>query len=170
LLISVQQRLPPDFFARSALEVAPDLLHLWFEFGGRRSRIVEVEAYTQDDPASHSVRGPTPRTSAMFGPPGHLYVYLIYGMHLCANIVTGPEGVGEAVLLRGVQDVSGPGRLTRWYGIQKGDDGAAAVVFDDGVRLPMSVTVTARIGITRATDWPRRWVLSGQANQCTSAP
>jgi DNA-3-methyladenine glycosylase len=166
----VPRRLPTEFFARSAVEVAPDLLHLWFQFGDRRSRIIEVEAYTQDDPASHSVRGETTRNASMFGPPGRLYVYLIYGVHLCANIVTGAPGTGEAVLLRGVVDVSGPGRLTKWYGIQRSDDGAPATVIDDGSRLPLDVLVTPRVGITRAADWPRRWQLVDQANQRTSAP
>ena len=99
--------LPRSFFERPAVEVAPDLLGLVLGRGPCAVRIVEVEAYEPDDPASHSFIGPRPRTVSMFGPPGHLYVYRSYGVHWCANVVCGPDRVGAAVLVRAGEPVSG---------------------------------------------------------------
>lgn len=173
--------LPRSFYDRPALEVAPDLLNKLFVVGRCAGRIVEVEAYTEDDPASHSFRGPTLRTRSMFGPPGHLYVYFTYGMHFCANVVVNAEGVGEAVLLRAIEPVAGvdemqvrrgdqvkravdltngPGKLTRALGIGRDNDGDDLLtsrirVLDDGVRPPLFPEQSPRIGITEAVD--RRW-------------
>lgn len=164
------RRLGPSFFARDATEVAPELLHKLLRVdapGGLVDvRICEVEAYTQDDPASHSWRGPTPRNAAMFGPPGRLYVYFVYGMHHCLNLVTGPDGDGQAVLIRSVRIegvdprlTNGPGRLTKVIGIDLADNATHAELFDDGVAPPPDAVTTPRIGITKAVEWPRRWLL-----------
>lgn len=159
------RQLPPSFFARDATVVAPELLGKAFEAAGLLVRITEVEAYTQDDPASHSFRGRTARNSPMFGPPGHWYVYFVYGMHHCLNVVTGAEGDGQAVLIRAVQGEglppgrgTGPGRLTRTLGIDTAWNGRPAVLHDLGEAPPASPIVTPRIGITKAAEWPRRWV------------
>lgn len=108
--LSRTRRVTPDreFFARSALAVAPDLLGAHLRLGPVTVRLTEVEAYAGTlDPGSHAFRGPTPRTQVMFGPAGHLYVYFSYGMHWCCNIVCGPEGVASAVLLRAGEVLQG---------------------------------------------------------------
>lgn len=160
------QPLPPTFAERDATLVAPQLLNKLALVHGRLMRITEVEAYTADDPASHSFRGRTQRNAAMFGPPAHWYVYLIYGMHHCLNLVTGAEGDGQAVLIRSVvidgiepARTRGPGRLCKVLGIDRSFDGSPAELFDDGVAVPEQTLLTPRIGITKAADWPRRWVL-----------
>lgn len=161
-------RLPASFFHRDATEVAPDLLNKVLLVGVHEARIVEVEAYTADDPASHSHRGRTRRNAVMFGPPGLLYVYFVYGMHHCVNLVTGAEGDGQAVLIRAVvvegvdrSLTTGPGRLTRVLGIDLSMNGIEAHVFDDGTPPPADPLVTPRIGITRAAALPRRWLVDG---------
>jgi DNA-3-methyladenine glycosylase len=160
------QRLPPTFAERDATVVAPELLNVLFRVEDRSVRIVEVEAYTADDEASHSFRGRTARNAPMFGPPGHWYVYMIYGMHHCLNLVTGPDGDGQAVLVRGVlvdglepRRTSGPGRLTKALGIDLAWNGREAALFDDGTPPPAAPVVTPRIGITKAIDLPRRWLV-----------
>jgi DNA-3-methyladenine glycosylase len=136
--------------------------------GGRNAVITEVEAYTADDPASHSFRGPTRRNAVMFGPPGVLYVYFIYGMHHCVNLVTGAVGDGQAVLVRSVRVAgldprvtTGPGRVCRALGIDRNLDRTVAVVYPGSPPVE-PVVVTPRIGITKAADWPRRWVLDAR--------
>lgn len=153
--------------------------------GGRVSsgRIVETEAYTADDPASHSFAGRTARNEVMFGPPGRLYVYLSYGIHRCANVVTGPDGDGQAVLLRAVEPLlgiesmrrrragrpdrdlaNGPGKLCAALGIELLDDGADLCgpsgtirILDDGTPSPADPIIGTRIGITKAVDTPWRF-------------
>src|SRR5262249_12545510 len=127
--------LPRDFYVRDTPLVARELLGRWLvrRSGGvtRVGRIVETEAYLgPHDLAAHSARGRTKRTEVMFGPPGHVYVYLIYGMHNCMNVVTEPEGHASAVLLRALEpvlniegDTRGPGRLCRALGIDRSCNG-----------------------------------------------
>lgn len=163
-----------DLLATSVHDAAPGLIGWTFLVDGVGGRIVEVEAYDADDPASHSFRGPTARNAAMFGKPGHLYVYRSYGIHWCANIVCGAVGHGAAVLLRALEPThgldrmrarravtdprllcSGPGRLTQALGITGAHDGAdlSRPPFEliPAERAPV-VERTPRIGITRATD------------------
>ncbi len=172
-----------SFFAERSLKVAPRLLGKHIVVDGRVSgRIVEVEAYEgADDPASHGHRGRTARTEVMYGPPGHLYVYFIYGMHWCANVVCGPSGVCSAVLLRAVEPVdgipimrkrrvgrpdlelaNGPAKLCAAFGIDGEDNGADLTagrvrLYDDGSPAPV-FEATARIGISRAKERPWRFV------------
>ena len=100
--------LPPEFFARDPLRVARDLLGCRISHGGVTVRLTEVEAYAgAADPGSHAFLGRSPRNEVMFGPAGRLYVYFTYGMHFCANVVTGVEGEASAVLLRAGEVVDG---------------------------------------------------------------
>ncbi len=165
---AVGQVLSPDFFARDTLEVARDLLgkRLVREVGGRRlgGRLVEVEAYCgPDDLAAHSARGRTPRTEVMFGPPGHAYVYFIYGMHHCLNFVTRPAGMPQAVLIRALEPdpgtgrCAGPGLVCRALAIDRSLNGAPLLppdlyVVDDGYR-PDMVLSAPRIGVGYAGEW-----------------
>jgi DNA-3-methyladenine glycosylase len=151
-----------------------------------RARIVEVEAYLgEDDPASHAFRGRTPRSSIMFGPPGHLYVYLSYGMHHCANVVCGPDGKASAVLLRaaaaesgeaavgarrgrshsGDRLLSGPGNLCRGLAIGLGDNGADLCgpgrLSLEAAADPPPVSSGPRVGVSRAADVPLRFWWTG---------
>lgn len=141
---------PREFFARSALAVAPDLLGCLISHRSPQGevivRLTEVEAYLgQRDPGSHAFRGPTPRNAVMFGPPGHVYVYFTYGMHYCMNLVCDPAGSASAVLLRAGEVVAGvevaaarrpgaslrdlargPARLTLALGIDRSHNGVDA--------------------------------------------
>jgi DNA-3-methyladenine glycosylase len=170
--------------ARSVHEVAPALVGWTLLVDGVGGTIVEVEAYHQDDPASHSYGGPRGRNTVMFGPPARLYVYRSYGIHWCANVVCEPEGTGAAVLLRalepthglaamrarrGVDDVrllcSGPGRLAQALGIGAEHNGRRvdrppfALLPPDGE--PRAVVASRRVGITKAADRPWRYLAAG---------
>ena len=181
--------LPRSFYRRDSRSVAPDLLNKLLVRGPRVGRIVEVEAYAgSEDPSSHAFRGPTRRNATMFGPAGHLYVYFTYGMHHCANLVCDDEGVGTAVLLRGLTPLkgleemwaarprarreaelcSGPGRLCQAFGLDRSFDGAdvvsgdqGVVVVDDGTPPPSEPGVSGRIGLSVAGDVPWRFFVPG---------
>jgi DNA-3-methyladenine glycosylase len=175
-------KLPRSFYARETVEVARDLLgmHVVRVVRGRRrvGRIVETEAYkgADGDRACHSLRGKTPRCAVMFGPPGYAYVYLIYGMHHCLNVVTEPEGRDCAVLIRAVEPVenvegktSGPGLLCRALDIDRSLNGADLLGEDlflerpPGRPAPRAVA-GPRVGIDYAGPWARkpwRFILPG---------
>jgi DNA-3-methyladenine glycosylase len=161
------------FYDRDPIEVARELLgkHLVLRQGGieRVGRIVETEAYLgPHDLAAHSARGRTARTEVMFGPPGHAYVYLIYGMHHCMNVVTQPDGQASAVLLRALEPVRnldphtrGPGLLCRAMGVDKRLNGHDLVSADFHLEEPesrarISIVRRPRIGVDYAGHWARR--------------
>jgi len=166
------RKLPRDFYDRDAVSVARDLLAkcLVHRAGGatRVGRIVEVEAYLgPHDLAAHSAKGLTTRTRVMFGPPGYAYVYLIYGMHQCMNVVTQAEGKASAVLLRAVEPVQnvtgrtqGPGLLCRAMEIDGRLNGHDLLsrdfyIADDGAEVG-SIVKRPRIGVHYAGPWARR--------------
>lgn len=168
------------FYARPAVEVARDLLGAILRHGTASARIVEVEAYLgENDAAAHSARGLTPRTQVLFGPPGHAYVYLIYGMHHCLNIAVERTGNAGCVLLRAVEPIAdvtlptnGPGRLTRALGItleHYGVDltrGSLTVCTPETVCAPerpltFEIGVSPRIGIKKADGLPLRFFIKG---------
>nr|WP_314262581.1 DNA-3-methyladenine glycosylase [uncultured Devosia sp.] len=172
--------LPPTFFARPAAEVAHDLIGTTLLVEGVGGPLVEVEAYDTADPASHSFNGPTPRNAAMFGAPGHAYVYRIYGIHWCLNFVCEP---GSAVLIRALEPshglpemqarrggmaerqlCSGPGKLCQALGVTIAHNTLPldAPPFD---LLPAEqshdVATGPRIGITKGVETPWRFVRRG---------
>lgn len=175
--------------AGNAVEVAPRLLGCYVEreIDGVQliGKIVETEAYSQDDSASHSYNGETPRTAAMFGPPGNLYVYFTYGMHFCCNVVTGPVGQGDAVLIRalepiegvelmslnrhgrkGIQLTNGPAKLCQALSIDRQLNGHSLYQAPLGLMLKPemdveSIVQTTRIGISKAKDAPWRFYIRG---------
>jgi DNA-3-methyladenine glycosylase len=183
--------LPLSFFTRPTVEVARDLLGKALvrrmPEGVAAGRIVEVEAYLGEgeDPASHAHRGPRGRAAVMFERGGIAYVYLSYGVHRCANVVTGRRGEGGAVLIRALEPLlgealmrarrgvaerralaSGPGKLTQALAIGEAENGAclrrSTLIVAEGPP-PARIEATPRIGITRAADWPLRFVEAGSA-------
>jgi DNA-3-methyladenine glycosylase len=166
-------KLTREFYDRDTTQVAQDLLgkHLVHIVDGveRVGRIVETEAYLgPHDLAAHSARGLTDRTRVMFGPPGHAYTYLIYGMHWCMNVVTQPEGHASAVLLRALEPVrnlegrtQGPALLCKAMGIDRRHNGRD--LLDDGFHIAdpgegprIRIVKRPRIGVDYAGHWARR--------------
>ena len=172
-----------DFFVRSVHEVAPDLLGVTLLVDGVGGPIVEVEAYHHEDPASHGYGGRTQRNAAMFGPPGHAYVYRSYGIHWCVNFVCEDESVAAAVLIRALEPTqgletmrrrrglddprllcAGPGRLCQALAITRKHDGLPLDRPPFELLPPRDepeVRAGARIGISRAAELPWRYVLAG---------
>ncbi len=179
--------LPPWFYGRDTVLVARELLGKVLVHNSREGltagMIVETEAYIQGDPACHAYRGMTPRNRAMFGPPGRAYIYFIYGMHYCFNVVTSREGVGEAVLIRALEPLagfglmrgrrgreelpelcSGPAKLVKAMGIDPcmyGHDlTSEPLVIVKGIDVEEErVATSARIGIKDDARLPLRYLL-----------
>jgi DNA-3-methyladenine glycosylase len=176
-----------DFFARPARELAPDLLGCVLFHGDTAGMLVETEAYLGiDDLAAHASRGLTPRTKVIFGPPGRAYVYFIYGMHECLNVVADREGVPGCVLIRALEPLcgleqmvvrrdwnglscglsNGPGKLTqalditnRHHELDLGGDPRHG--FAPRETPMVDVVADARIGISRSAHYPWRFTLRG---------
>jgi DNA-3-methyladenine glycosylase len=176
-----------SFYARDTVAVARDLLGKVLVHDDTAGIIVETEAYPGgDDLASHSAHGVTPRTRVIFGPPGHAYVYFIYGMYQCLNLVAEPDGAAGCVLLRALEPVagvermrerrprahrledlaSGPGRLTLAMGITRAHNGldvtrGSLVVRQPIGGRPVEIAVARRIGIRHCADRPLRFLVRG---------
>jgi DNA-3-methyladenine glycosylase len=181
--------LPASFFARSVHDVARDLIGCSVAHGETAGVIVETESYHADDEACHAFGGPTPRSSVLFGPPAHAYVYLSYGIHSLLNFVAEPEGEAAAVLIRALEPVegtetmherrgvsrvedlcSGPGKLTEALGIGLELNGvplqSGPIRVLEGPRL--DVVTGTRIGISKAAEHP--WRFCAQNNRFVSKP
>jgi DNA-3-methyladenine glycosylase len=176
-----------SFYERDTVQVSRDLLGKVLSHGVTGGIIVETEAYLGgDDLASHSAIGITNRTRVIFGPPGHAYVYLSYGMHECLNLVAEPDGKAGCVLIRALEptmglDVmrtrrplarkdrdltSGPGKLTRALAITRADNGVDVtrgdlIVCEPQVPVSFEIEVSKRIGITKCADLPLRFTIKG---------
>lgn len=167
-------------YARSVHDVARDLIGCTLRHGETAGRIVEVESYHQEEPASHAFIGPRPRTEVLFGPAGHFYVYRSYGIHALVNVVAEEDGVGAAVLIRALEPVSGlelmrfrrrgatgltngPGKLTQALGIGlslNGSslvDGPIEVLARSRANREPRIVVGERVGITKAPELPWRF-------------
>jgi DNA-3-methyladenine glycosylase len=176
---------PDALLSRPLHDVARGLLGWTFLHDGVGGRIVEVEAYASDDPASHSFRGRTARNTSMFAAPGTLYVYRSYGIHWCVNVACEPEGTGAAVLLRalepthGIEEMrrrrggapdavlcAGPGRLAQALAITAEEDGRP-ISLPPFTLLPPEGTIevgtTRRVGVSKAVALPWRYVVRGSS-------
>jgi DNA-3-methyladenine glycosylase len=179
--------LPRSFYEPTADKVAPKLLGQFLlrntPQGLLGGPIVEAEAYLFEDPASHSFRGETARNRSMYGPPGHAYVYFIYGVHWCVNAVCCPKGVGEAILIRAIEpavgnprrSTNGPGKLCAALDITRSLDGADLCDPASGLFIAENPELksflkergpmvrTTRIGITKSAELPLRFCLKKSA-------
>ena len=178
-------QLGKNFFAKPTVDLAKALLGKYLVRGDLKGRIVETEAYLyRDDPACHASRNRTARNEPMFGPAGNIYVYLIYGMYHCMNIVSGKTGEGEAVLIRALEPIqgidmmrerrgiekvenlcNGPGKLTRAFGITNEHNNLSLL---DGKELQLhdsrekpEIQVTGRVGLTVGRELPLRFFIKG---------
>lgn len=191
-LRSETEALTLEFFERPTVEVARDLLSCVLVHGGTAGMIVETEAYLgADDLASHSSRGKTERTRVIFGPPGRAYVYFIYGMHECLNVVAEGDGTPGCVLIRALEPLcgvaemfhrrnwngpmvglaNGPGKLTQALAITREQYGQRLDRGDLTIRRwrkkpEFAIEATPRIGIRECADWPLRFIWAG--NPCLS--
>jgi DNA-3-methyladenine glycosylase len=193
-------KLTENFYTQDTITVAKALLGTYLVHESKEGitvgRIVETEAYLWGDPACHAYRRKTKRNATMFGPAGNAYVYQIYGIHYCINVVTAPEGVGEAVLIRALEPINGidlmqlrrgievwknlcngPGKLVQAMGISRSMDGISLLGEDIYIlsadTLPdknakFDMITTTRIGITQGVELPYRFYISG--NACVSYP
>jgi DNA-3-methyladenine glycosylase len=174
----------PEFYAREVCVVARALIGAIVSHGETSGMIVETEAYHESEPAAHSYVGLTARTATLFGPPGRAYVYRSYGVHAMLNVVAEPEGIGAGVLIRALEPIagvelmrerrglqrveelcSGPGKLTQALAIKLSDNGGdlrrGSIRITAGPSADLEITVSRRIGITRAVELPWRYSLTG---------
>jgi len=187
-------KLPLSFYQQDTLSLSQQLLGAYLihdsDQGLTAGKIVETEAYLWGDPACHAYRRQTPRNAQMFGPAGRAYIYQIYGMHYCFNVVTAEEGIGEAVLIRALEPIdgielmesrrhtidrmslcSGPGKLVRAMGITRFMNGIALTDEEGQEETPLYIepatetgfemVTTTRIGITQGADLPYRFYIKG---------
>jgi DNA-3-methyladenine glycosylase len=191
--LAEQAVLTPEFYMRPVVDVARKLIGCTVEHAGVSGVIVETEAYHESEPACHAFVGLTPRTSTLFGAPGHAYVYLSYGIHRMLNAVCEAEGVGAAVLIRALEPqdgielmrarrgvarteelCSGPGKLAQALGVElslNGSDlsaGPLLICEREPAWCEPSIVSGRRIGITRATELPWRFSVAG--NRHVSRP
>ena len=176
------------FYERPALLVAGDLIGKIFSYGPLSGRIVEVEAYEETEPASHGFSGPRKGNATLFGPPGRLEIYLSYGVNYLANVVCQPAGIGSGVLIRALEPLtgvdamranrgatrdpdhrlcSGPGRLSKAFGLNQADNGTDLVVgkvriLDDRIALPY--VRSGRVGVSAAQDLDWRFFVEDSAS------
>jgi len=155
------EKLDRHFYSRCTVKVAQDLIGKNLVFGKHEGIIIETEAYKgYEDPASHAFKGLTQRSSIMFGQAGVIYIYMIYGVYFCLNIVTEETGKAGAVLIRGLKlpnlNINGPGKLCRHFEITKQHNGtdlttSSFAYLTEGI-TPRGINTTKRIGITKAID------------------